>query len=54
MQTYIENSKGIRTPFKMDKYGCDKIKLDHLVKSGVVYHVIRTDTVEVIRIKKEC
>ena len=49
MQTYLETSNGVRTPFNMTD--CDKIRLDQLLKSGKVYHVIRTDRVEVLRLK---
>jgi len=51
MQTLIETKSGQRVPFKMDAYGVDRIKLDQLLKSGQVYHVIRTDKVEVLRLK---
>jgi len=51
MQTLIETKSGQRVPVKMDAYGVDRIKLDQLLKSGQVYHVIRTDKVEVLRLK---
>lgn len=50
MQILIESKNGTRVPVKLGNSGLDKIKLDQLFKSGKVYHVIKTDKVEVIRI----
>ncbi len=50
MQVILERKDGVRVPVTMDKFGLGRIKLDHLVKLGKVYHVIKTDKVEVIRI----
>ena len=53
MQVLIEGKKGMRVPFKMDACGIDRIRLDQLIKSGKVYHVIKTDKVEVLRLSAE-
>lgn len=50
MQMILEKGDGTRVPVKLGNSGLDKIKLDQLFKSGKVYHVIKTDKVEVIRI----
>jgi hypothetical protein len=50
MQMLLEKSDGTRVPVKLNNFGIDKIRLDQLFKSGKVYHVIKTDKVEIIRI----
>ena len=52
MQVLLEKSNGVRSPIKLDSWGLDRIRLDQLVKSGHIYHVIKTDKVEVIRLAK--
>lgn len=53
MQTLLEKSDGTRVPVKLNNFGIDKVRLDELFKSGKVYHVIKTDRVEIIRIAKQ-
>lgn len=50
MQVVLEQANGVRVPFVMDKFGIDRIRLDQLVKAGKVYHVIKTDKIEVIKV----
>lgn len=50
MQVLLEKSNGQRSPVNLGTWGIDRIKLDNLIKLGHVYHVIRTDKVEVIRL----
>lgn len=50
MQVILEQANGVRVPFVLGNYGVDKIKLDQLLKAGKVYHVIKTDKVEVIKV----
>ena len=50
MQVILEKADGTRVPVTLDKFGIGRIKLDELVKQGKVYHVIKTDKVEVIRV----
>jgi hypothetical protein len=49
MQMLLEKSDGTRVPVKLGNYGIDKIRLDQLMKAGKVYHVIKTDKVEIIK-----
>ena len=53
MQVLLEKANGVRTAIKLDTWGLDRIRLDQLVKSGHVYHVIKTDKVEVISLSKK-
>ena len=50
MQVLLEKGNGVRTTITLANYGLDRVKLDELIKSGHVYHVIRTEKVEVIRL----
>lgn len=50
MQVILEKGDGTRVPVTLAKFGIGRIKLDELVKCGKVYHVIKTDKVEIIRV----
>lgn len=50
MQTLLEKSDGSRVPFVLGRGGLDKVMLDNLVKEGKVYYLIRSDSVEVIKL----
>lgn len=50
MQVLLEKGNGVRTTVTLANYGLDRVKLNELIKSGHVYHVIRTEKVEVIRL----
>jgi hypothetical protein len=50
MQIILEQKNGVRVPLTMDKFGIDRIRLDELAKRGKIYHVIKTDKVEIIRV----
>ena len=52
MQVILEKADGTRVPVTLAKFGIGRIKLDELVKQGKVYHVIKTDKVEVISVSQ--
>jgi hypothetical protein len=50
MQIILEQKNGVRVPFPLGNFGIDKIRFEELVKCGKIYHVIKTDKVEIIRV----